>query len=75
MSEQTNDETTNDIGRDDWTDEPTGDGGSLGVPATEAGDLPAGGEVEEGAVVSGGGVVDKDAVDPEDAPEALTDLD
>jgi hypothetical protein len=71
MSEQTNDETT----RDDWTEEPTGDGGSLGVPATEAGDLPAGGEVEEGAVVSGGGVVDKDDVAPEDAPESMTDLD
>lgn len=62
-------------GSEEWTEESTGDGGSLGVPATEAGDLPAGGEVEEGAVVSGGGVVDRDEMDPEDGPESMTDVD
>jgi hypothetical protein len=72
MSEQTNDRIT----PDDWTEEPTGDGGPMGVGSTDGGhDMPAGSEVEEGAVVSGGGLVDKDDIDPEDAPEALTDLD
>jgi hypothetical protein len=60
---------------DDWTDEPTGDGGSLGVPATDGHGMPAGNEVEKHDVVSGGGVVDRDAVEPDDEPESMTDLD
>lgn len=62
-------------GSEDWTEESTGDGGALGVPSTDGHGMPAGGEVEEGAVVSGGGVVDKDEMDPEDAPESMTDID
>lgn len=62
-------------GSEDWTEESTGDGGTLGVPATQAGDLPAGGDVEQHEVVSGGGVVDKDEIPPEDAPETMEDLD
>lgn len=71
MTEQTNDGTN----RDDWTEESTGDGGSLGVPSTEGHGMPAGNDIEQHEVVSGGGVVDKDDIPPEDAPETFEDLD
>lgn len=66
---------THDERAEEFTDDPTGDGGSLGVPATEAGDLPAGGEVERHEAVSGGGTVDRNHLDPEDSTEAMTGLD
>ncbi|HSX66716.1 hypothetical protein [Nocardioides sp.] len=71
MSEQTNDRIT----PDDWTDEPTGDGGALGV-ASDGGDRMAEeGETDDATVISGGDVVDRDDLDPEDEAESATSLD
>ncbi len=71
MSEQTNDG----IDRDDWTDEPTGDGGSTGVASSGGDRMAEQGETEEATVISGGDVVDRDDLEPEDRAESATSLD
>lgn len=52
--------------RDDWTEKSTGDGGPLGVP-WEGGGLPESGEAEDHEVVSGGGVVEHEELDGDEA--------
>lgn len=81
MTEQTNDGQTNDgqandgVGREEWTDEPTGDGGSTGVASSGADRMAEQGETENATVISGGDVVDRDDLDPEDEAESTTSLD
>lgn len=74
MSEQTKDATNGaadgELGPDDWTDEPTGDGGSTGAGSTGGDRMAEEGETDHAAVVSGGGVVERD-----DAAESATSLD
>ncbi len=72
MSEQQRDER---ITPDDWTDEPTGDGGSTGAASSGSHRMAEEGETDDAAVISGGGVVDRDDLDPEDEAESATSLD
>ncbi|MDO7868102.1 hypothetical protein [Nocardioides jiangxiensis] len=60
---------------DDWTDEPTGGGGALGTASSGDQRMAEEGETDDAAVVSGGGVVDRDEVDPADQSESATSLD
>lgn len=77
MTEQTNGGAGRDerIDPEDWTDEPTGDGGSTGVASSGGDRMAEEGETDDAAVVSGGGVVDRDDVEPADQAESATDLD
>lgn len=61
---------------EEWTEEPTGDGGSLGTPSLDADERSPSAEVEAHEVVSGGGVVEKEELDPAtERHEATQDLD
>lgn len=63
------------MGREDWTEEQTGRGGSLGAPDLGAGDIPDSGDVEEREAVSGGGVVDHEEAANAESPEGTTEVD
>ena len=60
---------------EEWTDEPTGDGGSLGTPSLDADERGPSADQESHGVVSGGGVVEREELDPTESHEAAQDLD
>lgn len=59
--------------RDDWTENHTGKGGITGAPIEMEG-VPDSEDVESHSVVSGGGVVDREHLGPEETGEATSDL-
>jgi hypothetical protein len=61
--------------REDWTEEQTGRGGSLGAPTTDSDEMPASGDVEAHEAVSGGGVVEHEDLEGVDSSEGTTEID
>jgi hypothetical protein len=59
--------------RDDWTEDHTGKGGVTGAPIEMEG-VPDSEDVESHEVVSGGGVVEREELGPEESGEATSDL-
>jgi hypothetical protein len=60
--------------RDDWTEDHTGKGGVSGAPVPVE-DVPDSSDVDTHAVVSGGGVVEREDLGPEESEEAATEVD